>query len=53
MPLMRLAGHERAQLLLECASRKALHGFLDEWIPRLAALRAGVRWQLDVDPLEI
>jgi primosomal protein N' (replication factor Y) len=53
MPLMRLAGHERAQLLLECASRKALHAFLDAWIPRLATLRGGARWQLDVDPVEI
>jgi primosomal protein N' (replication factor Y) len=53
MPLMRLAGNERAQLLLECASRKALHVFLDAWLPQVALLRGGARWQLDVDPLEI
>ncbi len=53
MPLMRLAGRERAQLLLESASRSALHAFLDRWLARLDALRTPVRWQLEVDPLEI
>ncbi|HWS76108.1 MAG TPA: primosomal protein N' [Quisquiliibacterium sp.] len=53
MPLMRLAGRERAQLLLESASRSALHAFLDRWLPQLDALRTPVRWQLEIDPLEI
>ncbi len=53
MPLMRLAGRERAQLLLEASSRPVLHAFLDRWLHRLAALRTPVRWQLEVDPLEI
>jgi primosomal protein N' (replication factor Y) len=53
MPLMRLAGRERAQLLLESDSRAALHAFLDRWLARLEAIRTPVRWQLEVDPLEI
>ena len=53
MPLMRLAGRERAQLLLESDSRAVLHAFLDRWLARLDAIRTPVRWQLEVDPLEI
>jgi len=53
MPLMRMAGKERAQLLLESASRRALHAFIGTWMPTISALRTPVRWQLDVDPLEI
>ena len=53
MPLMRLAGRERAQLLLEADSRAALHAFLDRWLAELDAVRTPVRWQLEVDPLEI
>ena len=53
MPLMRLAGRERAQLLLESASRSALHAFLESWLRQLGALRTPVRWQLEVDPTEI
>ncbi len=53
MPMARLAGKERAQLLLESASRKALHAFLDAWLPRVAELKGAVRWQIEVDPIEI
>jgi primosomal protein N' (replication factor Y) len=53
MPLVRLAGRDRAQLLVESASRSALHRFLDEWLAQLSLLRSPVRWQLEVDPLEI
>ena len=53
MPMARLAGKERAQLLLESASRKALHAFLDAWLPRIAELKGAVRWQIEVDPIEI
>ncbi len=53
MAMTRIAGIERAQLLVESASRKALHALLDAWLPALRALRSPVRWQLDVDPLEI
>jgi len=53
MPLVRLAGRERAQLLVESPARPALHRFLDAWLAALAQLRTPVRWQLDVDPQEI
>ena len=53
LPMARLAGKERAQLLLESASRKALHAFLDAWLPRIAELKGAVRWQIEVDPIEI
>ncbi|HEX9179260.1 MAG TPA: primosomal protein N' [Burkholderiales bacterium] len=51
--LPRLAGMERAQLLVQSASRARLQGFLEDWRPRIAALEERrVRWCLDVDPLE-
>ncbi|MEK9774569.1 MAG: hypothetical protein VW339_00205, partial [Quisquiliibacterium sp.] len=53
MPMMRLAGRERAQLLVECASRAALHDFLRDWLSALSGLRTSVRWLLEVDPQEI
>jgi primosomal protein N' (replication factor Y) len=51
----RIRGFERAQLLVQSTSRKALHQFLARWIATLRAQGAasGVRWSLDVDPLEI
>ncbi|MCL4746515.1 MAG: primosomal protein N', partial [Burkholderiaceae bacterium] len=51
--MSRVAGRERAQLLIESDSRPALHALLDAWLAELAARRSPVRWQLDVDPLEI
>jgi primosomal protein N' (replication factor Y) len=53
MAMSRLAGRERAQLLIEANGRKALHRFLDDWMPALRAIGTTVRWQLDVDPVEI
>jgi len=53
--VVRVAHVERAQLLIESTSRPALQGFLTAWaacLPQLAA-EARVRWQLEVDPLEI
>lgn len=46
---------ERAQLLLESEHRPLLQQFLKQWLPRLSALPSAksVRWQLEVDPLEI
>jgi primosomal protein N' (replication factor Y) len=52
-PMARLAGRERAQLLLQSASRRALHATLAAWLPALRGKgTARVRWSLDVDPLE-
>lgn len=55
MRMTRLARRERAQLLVESASRAALQGFLTEWMRRLYRLSTArdVRWRLDVDPLDV
>jgi primosomal protein N' (replication factor Y) (superfamily II helicase) len=51
--ITRRADVERAQLLLQSASRPALQEFLREWSAALPASAAsGVRWHLDVDPIE-
>jgi primosomal protein N' (replication factor Y) (superfamily II helicase) len=53
MTVARLAGRERAQLLLQSASRKSLQAFLAAWSTKLYALpKRTVRWHLDVDPIE-
>ncbi len=53
--VVRVNNVERAQLLAESASRPALQAFLRAWLARLPALPGArrVRWQLEVDPLEI
>jgi primosomal protein N' (replication factor Y) (superfamily II helicase) len=52
--LVRLAGRERAQLLVQADSRPELHAFLRTWRARLAQEKSTrVRWALDVDPLEL
>ena len=53
MAMSRLAGRERAQLLVEANARPPLHAFLRGWLAALGALRSPVRWQLEVDPQEI
>ena len=53
MSLARLAGVERAQALLQSRSRPRLQQFLSKWSETLYRLPAhGVRWHLDVDPVE-
>jgi len=53
MSLARLAGVERAQALLQSRSRPRLQAFLAKWSEVLYGLPAhGVRWHLDVDPIE-
>jgi primosomal protein N' (replication factor Y) len=57
MSVARVGGWARAQVLAQSSSRRELQAFLHEWS---AALRermreksaAGVRWHLDVDPIE-
>jgi len=57
MSVARVGGWARAQILAQSSSRRELQAFLHEWS---AALRertreksaAGVRWHLDVDPIE-
>jgi len=53
MSLARLAGMERAQVLLQSRSRSRLQTFLREWSGALYRMPAhGVRWHVDVDPLD-
>lgn len=53
--VVRVAHIERAQLLVECPNRPALHAFLTAWSSELVELarRCRVRYTLEVDPLEI
>jgi len=55
--MARVADLERWQMLLESASRPALHALLSQWSPQLLVLRERhrgvVRWALDVDPLSL
>ena len=59
MTIQRVANIERAQMLVESHSRKALQGFLAAWQPvlfetrRQAEFKSLVRWAIDVDPLVI
>ncbi len=53
MSVARLAERERAQLLVQSASRKTLQAYLAAWSAKLHALpQRAVRWHLDVDPIE-
>ena len=52
-PMVRLAGRERAQLLVQCSSRGALQRFLKTWISTLEQPSStAARWTIDVDPAE-
>ena len=55
MTVQRVANVERAQLLVESASRGVLQRFLAAWHPVLQATREKglLRWAVDVDPLAI
>jgi primosomal protein N' (replication factor Y) len=53
MTMVRVAGTDRAQLVVESPHRGALQRFLTHWMGELRALKAPVRWHLEVDPLEI
>ena len=54
-PMERQGGRYRAQLLLRATSRANLHGFLRPWVERVTGVRTprGLRWSLDVDPIEL
>jgi primosomal protein N' (replication factor Y) len=59
LTIQRVANVERAQMLMESASRAALQKFLAAWQDILLATRASpvgkgvIRWAVDVDPLSI
>lgn len=53
--VVRVASICRAQLLIEAGSRAALHRLLRGWLTSLGSRHGtgGLRWQLEVDPMEI
>jgi primosomal protein N' (replication factor Y) (superfamily II helicase) len=52
-PMTRLAGRERAHLLVQSTARQPLQAFLRAWRAQLAEHTAArARWSLDVDPLD-
>jgi len=53
--IARRADHFRAHLLVETPARSALQRFLSLWLPQVEALPGpkGLRWSIDVDPLEV
>ena len=53
MTLTRVANVERAQLLIECASRPALQAFLRDWLDVLRQVKTRAKWSLEVDPVDI
>jgi primosomal protein N' (replication factor Y) len=57
MPLVKLAGVHRAQLLVESPQRARLQAALRHWLAHVRALaqlsRPRVRWQIEVDPQQI
>lgn len=51
--MARLKGQERAHLLVQSHSRKALQKFLTEWHKKIkSSASRKVRWSLDIDPVE-
>ena len=56
-PVQRVADVERAQMLVESASRAGMQRTLAAWLPELQQLRRAhrgvLRWAVDVDPLAI
>ena len=53
MSLQRLAGVSRAQLLIEADQRTQLHTVLGAWLAALRDKRTALRWNIEVDPLEL
>ncbi len=53
MTITRVAGVERAQLLIESTSRPQLQAFLKPWVQALRQLKSRLRWSLEVDPVDI
>jgi primosomal protein N' (replication factor Y) (superfamily II helicase) len=55
MTIQRIANVERAQMLVESHSRKALQLFLNQWqgVLQTTKQKGMIRWAIDVDPLAI
>jgi primosomal protein N' (replication factor Y) len=53
MAMPRIGNMERAQLLVESASRTDMQPFLKAWVTHLRSLKTSVRWHMEVDPASI
>ncbi|MFC5429182.1 primosomal protein N' [Paraburkholderia denitrificans] len=53
LTIVKVMNVHRAQLLVESQSRAALQATLRAWQPMLRTLRGVLRWNLEVDPLDI
>jgi primosomal protein N' (replication factor Y) len=53
MTMTRVYNVERAQLLVESASRPALQAFLKDWVAQLRDMKSRIKWSLEVDPVDI
>ena len=53
MALMKVADKERAQLLVEAASRQIMGRFLRQWYQKLCSMPGSVHWTMDVDPMDV
>ena len=53
MSLQRVAGVSRAQLLIEADQRTQLHTLLGAWLAALRDKRTALRWNIEIDPLEL
>jgi primosomal protein N' (replication factor Y) len=53
LTIVKVFNVHRAQLLLESASRAALQASLRAWQPALRALKGVLRWNVEVDPLDV
>lgn len=53
LTVVRVAGTERAQMLVESEDRSALHSFLNKWLDGLYEEKTQVRWFVEVDPAEL
>jgi primosomal protein N' (replication factor Y) len=53
MSMARVHNMERAQLLVESASRPALQAFLKDWMQALREQKTRIKWSLEVDPVDI
>jgi primosomal protein N' (replication factor Y) len=53
--IARRADHYRAHVLIESGARSTLQRFLARWLPQVDSLPGpkGLRWSIDVDPLEV
>ncbi|MDR5803606.1 primosomal protein N' [Caballeronia sp. LZ001] len=53
LTIVKVFNVHRAQLLLESSSRAALQSALRAWQPALRALKGVLRWNVEVDPLDV